>query len=226
MSAAVLIPWRKADEQRGRLLRHVVGCLRAAGLEVIVGRHTDGPWCKALAIADALERTDADLLVLHDADVIVPGLAEGIEAVRAGARWAVPHGHVRRLDAPSTELVLGGGELRGRLTEAAYWGHAGGGCTVIGRADYESAPIDPRFLGWGREDDACAIAWRTLHGEPWRGSEPLWHLWHEPQERANRKYGSSENNALYRRYYEASGRGIGEMRALVDEARAATRNPA
>ncbi len=227
MTTAVLIPWRETDDRRARLLAHVVGRLRTDGHDVFIGEHTDGPWCKSLAIAAALDRTDADVLILHDADVIIPGLPAAIEAVASGAaRWAVPHGQVRRLDERSTDAVLAGGELRGRLSEAAYYGHAGGGCSVIGRADYEACPLDPRFLGWGRDDDAACLAWTTLYGPPWRGTEPLWHLWHKPQERANRKYGSDGNNALYRRYHEATGRGPDAMRALVDEAKATTRHRA
>lgn len=224
MTVGVVIPWRHEPARVGAV-EHVEQHLRltlAPPWTMARGRHDEVPWVKALAVADGLRKCPGgpdDILVLHDADVIVPGLLAAIEAVVSGeARWAIPHGQVRRLDEPSTAVVLAGGELRGRLTEAAYYGHAGGGCTVLRRADYESVPLDPRFVGWGREDDAWALALRSLLGEPWRGTEPCWHLFHPPQPRENRKYGSDANNALYRRYHEATGYGPAAMRALVDEA--------
>jgi hypothetical protein len=228
----VVIPWRHEPARRAPLT-HVWRYVQnqplppSALLTVALGEHDDGPWVKALAVDQGVAKLpEVDVLVIHDADVICGGLTEAIDAVaRGGVSWAIPHGQVRRLDEASTAKVLAGGELGGRLTEAAYWGHAGGGIVVLRRDVYEDCPMDPRFVGWGREDDAWALALRTLHGDPWRGVEPCWHLWHPEPERSNRKYGSDANNALYRRYYEATGRGQAEMRALIEEARATTRNP-
>lgn len=227
MTVRAVIPWRH-EPARAPLLDFVWLRLRPmlpTPYSIALGEHARGPWVKALAVDAGLRQWPTapdDILVIHDADVIMPGLPAAIEAVRSGeARWAIPHGQVRRLDEPSTAAVVAGGELRGRLTEAAYYGHAGGGCTVLRRADYEAVPLDPRFVGWGREDDAWALALRTLLGEPWRGIEHCWHLFHPPQPRENRKYGSDASNALYRRYHEATGYGPDVMRALVDEAREA-----
>lgn len=217
---AVVIPWRYEAGREPALtfVRH-----RLAH-RVVIGQTYGDEWVKAEAIARGLALTNADVVVIHDADVVVPDLDVAIEAVIDGAPWAVPHGHVRRLDEASTAKVLAGGPLCGRLTEGAYWGHEGGGVVVIRREVYEDCPMDARFVGWGREDDAWALALRTLYGQPWRGMEPLWHLWHPEPPRSNRKYGNEANNALYRRYWEASGHGVEAMRDLVDEAVAATRN--
>lgn len=56
----------------------------------------------------------------------------------------------------------------------------------------------------------------TLHGHPWRGDAPLFHLWHPPQERISRQVGSQENQALRRRYLKASNH-PDKMRAIIKE---------
>jgi hypothetical protein len=217
--ADVVIPWRPDGPDCSAALHYVLAYLAGQGLRTILIESPSGPWVKALAVADAIGWSTAPIVVMHDADVICEGLTGAIEAVAEGAAWAIPHGQVRRLDQPSTTKVLAGGPLAGRLCEPAYRGHAGGGIVVLRRKVYDACPLDPRFVGWGREDDAWALALHTLHGEAWRSVADLWHLWHPEQPRSNRKYGNDANNALYRRYHEASGRGREAMKALVTEAR-------
>ncbi len=167
-------------------------------------------------MADALSRTDADIIVVADADVACDGIQTAVEAVEAGAAWAVPHSRVHRLTEAATEAVLAGGQLEGDTVDRPYFGHPGGGLVVLPRTHYEACPIDPRFAGWGHEDDAWAIALTTMHGEPWRGTAPLWHLWHPPQERPSRREGSPESKALFRRYRHAS-RDVLRITALLEE---------
>lgn len=192
------------------------------GWPIVLGHHTDGPWCKALAVRDALEQTDADVLVVADADVWTNGLPGAVQAVQDGQAWAVPHRGVHRLTEASTGLYVAGkplGELE--LDESAYLGFEGGGITVIRRDVYEDCPIDSRFTGWGGEDDAWGFALRTLHGPPMRPTRhlPLAHLWHPAQQRATRSFGSLEGRELRKRYARAQGDKL-TMRRLVEEAKA------
>ncbi len=205
MSVAVLIPWRRTDcPYRSRALAWVVAKLEADGWAVVMGEHNDGPWCKARAVAAALQQTDSEVLVIHDADVWCDGLRAAVAAVEAGAAWSVPHRGVFRLDEPGTVRLMAGEPLEALpLAERAYLGVEGGGIAVVRREIYEDCPLDARFVGWGGEDEAAGFMWRCLHGPPWRGKTPLAHCFHPSQQRACRSFGSMEGRDLRKRYARA-----------------------
>lgn len=220
-TVSVLVPWRGGQPDRERAWAYVRSWWteRHPDWQVITGSCPDGPWRKALAVEDALSRADGDVLVIADADVIADGVGEAVRAVEAGAPWAIPHNLLYRLTAEATEDVLGGAAPHARMptTQPPYEGYAGGGAAVLRREAYERHPLDPRFAGWGAEDEAAAFAWRSLVGGPWRGTAPMWHLHHEPQPRLNRHVGSKESHALLVRYQCAFKQGPAAMRKLVDE---------
>lgn len=223
MSAAVLIPWRDVGcEHRARALTFVLSRLAEHPWPVVIGRHDDGEWCKALAVADALEQTDAETLIVHDADVWCDGLPEAVDAVQAGAAWAIPHPPTRgihRLTEASTVRYLAGEPLAVLpLAESRYDGVAGGGIAVVTRSIYEACPLDPRFRGWGGEDESWGHALRALHGTAPRGPSPLVHLWHPSQPRITRRTGSEASSTLRKRYARARFRPH-QIAALIEEAR-------
>jgi hypothetical protein len=79
--------------------------------------------------------------------------------------------------------------------------------------------MDHRFVGWGQEDQAWAIALKCLFGNPWRSQNgPLWHLWHPPQERMSREKGSLSSWDLYSSYRRLAANQKG-MEELLAEAR-------
>jgi hypothetical protein len=208
VTAAVVIPWRAGCPHREASLAWLLPRWRRAGYEPILAEAPPGPWSKGAAVADGLRQTTADVLVVADADVWCDSLGDAVDAVRDGWPWMIPHDQVHRLDQGSTAAVLAGA-LPGpglRLAQSAYRGYEGGGITVVRREAYERAPLDRRFAGWGQEDESWALALRTLAGPPWRGTAPLWHLWHPPQRRDSRRWGSPASRALYQRYRRASGR--------------------
>lgn len=215
---AVIVPWRGGCPDRAAAWAWVQEQWWKAGYDPILGEHTTGPWCKAAAIEAGLAQTNADVLVLADADVWTAGVHEAIRQVREGAPWAVPHGLVYRLTEDATTQVLHGARPHPHmpLTHPVYTGWAGGGITVIQRALYTEAPIDRRFVGWGGEDEAAASAWMTLAGGPWRGADPLWHLYHPPQERVSRRWGSENAQHLATRY--ASALTPDQVRSIISEA--------
>lgn len=216
MAVAVVVPWRPGDEHREAAWQWVKNryATQHPTWEVVEGMHLGGPWCKAEAVADGLRRTTAGTLIIADADVWADNLTETISHVQPGS-WAIPHGLVHRLDQPSTTAVLSGGPLGGTLAERPYKGHPGGGIVCLHRSDYQTTPLDPRFRGWGSEDDSWAIALTVLLGKPWRGTATLWHLWHPPQERISRVTGSAESAHLFARYRRA--RTPKAMTALLEE---------
>ena len=214
----MILPWRGGCEHREAALGWVRARYARAGLPVVLGHHRTGEWNKARAVRDGLTRTRAGLLIIADADVWAGGLPAAIEEVRAGAAWAVPHRGVFRLTQNATRRLLAGGEPdHSDLTERAYLGVEGGGVTVIRRDVYEDCPLDPRFTGWGSEDESHGMALRTLYGPPWRGKAPLTHLFHPTPQRATRSFGSEAGRDLRKRYVRASGN-PDAMRALLQEA--------
>lgn len=211
--ADLVVPWR-------------AGCVhRQTAWDWVRARHThpiiegscgDGPWVKARAVADALSRSTDEIIVIADADVWCDGLDQAIEAVEHGKPWAVPHHSVYRLNEQATRTLIDTGQTVGLYDEPPYRGHLGGGIVVIRRDVYDRIPLDPRFEGWGREDDSWGYALLELVGWPAQFDHKLLHLWHPPQERPNRKRGSAANEALFIRYRDAR-RDIDVMRSLVAE---------
>lgn len=206
MTVAVLVPWSPDHAERSRNWAWLKRQWETTyGWDIIEGHPPKGPWNKSLAVADALTKTDADTLVIADADIWCPDVHLAVKSVERCATWAIPHRKVYRLNEATTSQLV-----QGRITwqtlghpaldQTPYTGIAGGGIIAIKRDAYEQAPFDPRFNGWGGEDSAAGITWTALFGPPRRGTCHLWHLWHKPQHRLTRVKGSLESDALLRRY--------------------------
>lgn len=229
VSTEIIIPWRSDCPHRARALRWVQAryAHEHPDWQVTVATAPDGPWSKGSAVNPAVERSTADVVIVADADVWTDGLPAAVAAVEAGAPWCIPHHTVHRLDEHATAAVLDGQPWQDQpLDERAYRGIQGGGFVIATREVILSTPLDARFVGWGRpgqEDECWAIALHTLHGPAWRGTAPLVHLWHPPQDRWTRRRGSRESWHLRQRYSHASANPA-HMRALIEEARHAAQH--
>lgn len=203
----VLIPWRTDEGPRAEALyRLLIPWLNRKvmnGWYPVLVVAPDGPWSKGATLARA-SCVLSSIVVVHDADVLCEGLPDAIEAVRGGAAWAIPHGDVIRLASDGS-------------VEEKHPGLAGGGIVVLTRKTFDECPMDPRFEGWGGEDESWACALTTLYGPPWRGDADLIHQWHPPAPRVSRRYGNRANEALRQRYLHANGH-PDLMRRLVTEA--------
>lgn len=229
----VIIPWRDS------------GCLhRAASLAwvleqwarhhptwaVTVATSQAEEWVKADAVMPAIAALGCnDIAIVADADVWSDHVTEAVDAAQSGdCWWAVPHLHVRRLTSWATDEVRRGADTAllnaDSIAESAYVGVLGGGMVVAPRDVLLDCPLDPRFVGWGGEDHAWGYALSTLHGMPWRGDAPLWHLWHPPQRRATRRWGSHASEALRLRYHVAREQ-PDAMAQIIDEAKQAATWP-
>lgn len=225
MSVAVVIPWRAGCEWRERALAWVTSRYQAAfpDAEVVLGACAHGgAFNRSQAILDGATKTFADVIVVADGDCWSDGLPAALDGV-FDAGWAVPHRLVHRLSCDSTDRVLAGDEWRGlplsddnAQDAKPYVGNETGTLVAVHRDVLNEVPPDRRFVGWGGEDQAWAIALNTLVGKPWRGTADLVHLWHPPQPRLNRVVGNQANRALYRRYIAARGNRQ-RMRELLDE---------
>lgn len=228
---AILLPWRTGNPHRdaagdwvtAQLARHHPD-LR---LHTTRDLDIDGPWCKALHVKAMLDQLEPDIetVIVHDIDVwLTPRpLRLGLQAVRTGTPWSVPHGKIVRLDEAGTAHVTANPAVEGPLwpsrryfAEPPYRGHPGGGIVIAGRDLLIEVPLDPRYLGWGQEDDSWGLALTTLAGRPHRGTSDLIHLWHPPQPRASRTFGNPTGRALLNRYRAAGGHPA-HMRELLAE---------
>ncbi len=212
MTVALVVPFASTDPHRLRAWDWIRDRYQRTqpDWEIVTGT-TGLPWSKARAVADALTRTDADLLVIADSDCWVHETADFVTRVESGElEWAAPHHKIVRLNQEATGRVYRDGlpeqmPHRRELTERVYDGVVGGGIVIVPRDLYTRVPLDPRFVGWGGEDESWGRALLTMTSRRVRGRHPLWHCWHPTAERLNRKIGSTENAALTERYRVAAG---------------------
>lgn len=228
MTVAVVFPWRAGCPWREASYEWTRARYQSIypDWEQVEGRSPDGPFSRAAAILDGASRTNADILVVADADVWCDPSDSIRHANRVG--WAVPHLNIHRLSDDASRRYMAGHPLAGldldrsnRQDSKPYRGNETGTLVVIRRDVLDIAPPDRRFVGWGQEDNAWGDALNCLIGQPWRGTDDLVHLWHPPQERLNRVVGNEAGRALARRYRRAR-RQPAQMRALIEEARCST----
>jgi hypothetical protein len=219
LSVAVLVPWRGGDPARERACDWVLARYRDQfpSWDLQLCEAPDGTWSKAASVNPVLAETDAEVVVVADADVWTDGLERAVFAVVCGSAWSMPHREVRRLTPEATRAVLAGNAWQGQPTERLHDGVWGGGI-VVGRRDVLlDAPLDTRFTSWGQEDVSWALALNCLHGDGWRGDASLLHLWHPPAPRLDRQRGSEEGWELRKRYGRAKNNPAA-MRALIQQA--------
>ena len=225
MTTAVLVPFRGGEPHRDRNWSWVRSRYEQSGFDVIVGTTDAEGFSRTQGILNAREQSDAEVFIVADADVWTDpaALLGGVSQARASG-WAVPNRLLHRLSEESTWRVLAGEDWHGLPLSTdndhdskPYCVNPGGTLLVVTADAFDTAPPDPRFVGWGQEDDAWATALRRLVGPEWRGSADIVHLWHPAESRRSREVGSVDNVALRRRYFIA--RSQEAMRSLVEETR-------
>lgn len=154
--------------------------------ELVEGFCPTVTWVKGAAIADALTRTNAETLVIADADVLVDPIAlmESVAAVQQGGAWSMPHANVYRSDASTAEFMCQMDDVLvpTSLDRGVYEGVPGGGIIILKHVMYDAIGGMPlAFRGWGSEDKCLAFLCEKLVGPCVRGSADLIHLWHPPQ---------------------------------------------
>lgn len=225
-TVSVLVPWSPGcgwREQAWAWVREKYS-IEFPGWELVTGDGaTPAGYSRSRAILDAASRAAGEVLVVADADVWCDPTTAVNQVDEHG--WSIPHELIHRLSPDSTRQVLAGAPWRGLPLSTdnpqdsrPYRGHPTGTLVVLRSEVLAEVPPDRRFVGWGHEDDAWALALRTLIGPPWRGRDDLVHLWHPPQPRLTRRIGSNESAALMARYRRARLRPA-QMRALLEEVR-------
>lgn len=211
--AAILVPRRKAGEERERLWLHVYDRLEADGWRVIEGYHTadEGEFNRSAAVNRAAACADgADVLVVLDADTIVggPQIASAATIARATGVVTFAFGRYAALDKAGTDKILAGFDGSWEEHVAYEFHNTASSCLALRRDLWDRlGGFDERFAGWGWEDVALSLAAQTLSGGMHRVAGTAWHLWHPPSPDAGNEQSATyqRNRALCQPYIDATG---------------------
>lgn len=209
------VPWRDLDPWRARCWAHVREHLLASGHWVREADSGAEPFSRAASRNLAVElAADADVVILHDADMIVPHRAYAEMAIRAHqtGRMVIGFSQYRALGPAITEAVLNGADpwTAEPIGVLDAWS-VGGIIAITPTAWREVGGMDEGFTSWGCEDFAFASAAKIVLGPLERHPCAAVHLWHEhgsdPENAAQQA-----NTALLERYSNAAN--LAELRAI------------
>lgn len=191
MKFAVIIPWADTGcMHRYRAFEFVrKRCQKLNPDEVIIAEGNSKAWNKGKVVNQAVMNTDADVLLILDADVCLnwKAVKRHIRLVKRGTIIS-PCRAIRRLNIEQTNNILTGGRVRGSTATDMVF-HLVGGAFMITRADFiEVGGFDERYEGWGWED--TDLAHRLIHKQCITVECDAIHLYHPPCEEkslANRR---------------------------------------
>lgn len=161
----------RRDSLLERVRSHVARVLPEA--EVVVARGPVDPYCKARVCNEGARSTTGDVILFVDGDMIHhPEMLKRAAAVEI---WGATSCKVRNLspgEFPGGKHKVRTGRVLGR-----------GGLFAFTREVWEKVGgFDEGYIGWGMEDQAIYKEVSRVLGPPEDlGSEPAWHLYHEPQ---------------------------------------------
>lgn len=194
-SVAIVIPWRdNGCRYRARNIKATAAHVGQLGWPVVHGDDTTRAHFNVSAARNrGVDQTDADIVVILDADVIVPPyyLTTAVRDAERDGGVHYPYRDVIYLDEQGSQNLLRSRAIRPahiKLRER----NAYGGCIVVRREDYlRIGGFDETFEGYGYEDlEFFRRASSTIGVK--RGVGEAHHLWHpaadrnNPQTRANR----------------------------------------
>lgn len=231
---SLLVPFRDDDGTRTRLW----DWLRPRwehyhpDVEIVVATDESAPFSKTSAVNDAARRASGDVFGILDADVWfhAAGFSHAVDLVATRrVPWCAPHSRVIRITEAATDRILDLDPTvrfpRLDLTRDAerVTPTSLGMLYLVRRDDFERVGgMDPRFAGWGWEDNAFQWVLDALVG-PWRRLDyDAFHLWHPRHRNEGGKPiwpGQTDRNAELGRRYKAARRDLRAMRQLVDEVR-------
>ena len=209
----MIVPWKPGCPYREASWRHIQQWFKdnaPDSWQIIEAQYDGHPFNKAQAVRDGFAKSFGKIIIVHDSDLFCEGLFEAVERVKGRNQWAIPHTLVYRFTEDASQQILDGTnwhEVKDQTHEKPYKGVIGGGIVVLKRELFERCPPDVRFVGWGGEDEAWGYALQLVSNQAAaRGRHPIIHLWHPPQERMTRAYGSLESKQLIDRYRSAARR--------------------
>lgn len=206
----VIVPYRPDQGHRDKLWNHLKQTYWSTfPNEIVVGEHLDGPFNRSKAINQAAQR-DWDVAVIADSDTWVPveQLHTAIQTAKHTNRLTAAFTSVMELSEPQTAEMLTGkpfpevpsfDRIRTRELETQS------SMLVITRRLWDQiGGFDPRFEGWGGEDNAFWKAATIIGGPANRVHGFAYHLWHPPALKGRRNPLYRRNQTLWRRYSRAT----------------------
>jgi len=170
------------------------------------------PWRKSWAYNLGAAAAQAEIVIFHDGDILVPeGYAA--EALRQLGSGGYDVAHLQRFlfclgERETHDLVAVIGKfLPGMIPERVRQNWRGGTLAIRKKAFEAIGGFDERFVGWGGEDIEFYDRCRLLKQQRF-GYLPFVHLWHPPQDS---KFGASRSVGLGM---------LGEMLQISRETRA------
>jgi predicted glycosyltransferase involved in capsule biosynthesis len=189
-------------------------------LEICTGSHNLGGYCRAKAINNAYQKASGDVFIIVDSDVYFPDqLLDQIASLINAYPWIVPFEKGIRLTRDASDRLLENGlpdwislppnEIDHEVTSVGAF------MNVVPRTCFEAVGgFDERFVDYGGEDEAFALALDTICGRHGRMGDIIYHLWHQPMQLTPEYY--RVNFPLYRRYQEACG-DVTKMWSIIHE---------
>jgi len=196
MSITAIIPFRARDG-REHLLEVVTEHLAEIVDDIIVCDDEGETFSRAASINKGAAEANSDLLLICDADLIVPHEQIEKAAELAAEGMVIPFTELVSLNRDATAMVMRGADpagQRGKITEAG----SGGACMIDTITFDAAGGFDSRFRGWGYESDAFLAAVETLVDPARRLEGQAFHLNH-PDE----KFRPDQNWMLWERYENA-----------------------
>lgn len=144
----------------------------------------DMPYCRAWAFNVGVKDALADVLVLHDNDMLIP--ADYSTEILDKAKNDIEVVNLKRFifylsETHSTEMFKNELSLDACAPESIMQNSEGGGSIAITRKAYdEIGGFDESFIGWGGEDNEFWERVQMLKVWPY-ANLPIVHLWHAAQ---------------------------------------------
>jgi len=148
--------------------------------EVVVADDGGDPFSRGCSINDGVARASGEMLVICDADLILPveQLDLGVVIVATRGGMCLPFNRYHYLTGAATLEVMAGVQPTPDTPRQFSMDSSVGGVCVIDRKTFNLVGgFDPSLRGWGGEDYAFWAAVDTL-AEVHRLDGFLYHLWH------------------------------------------------
>lgn len=202
-TATIVIPWRDTHPTRARDLSIVLRHLAPLGWPVVLADDPSRPdFNRAAARNQGVHQSSTDVVLLHDADMLVPHEQLTRAATQADAthRMVIAYTTYRAITDPATDRIAHGDDPFLDIHSSDIWqrtSNSTGGVYAIRSDDYQRiGGHDTSYTGWGYEDTAFhRTATRTL-GPVLRIPGDAIHLWH-PNECAPHTPHYQANRARY-----------------------------
>lgn len=181
MRVHVGIPWRAGDPWREQAFAYVQIHLRGAGLDPVPYDNGADIFSRAGSRNLAVRCADADVVILHDADIVLPAAAylEAAELALSSDRLVIGFNRYRPLSKARTVEAFGGADpfALEPIDELVDFS-VGGVLAITPECWWAAGGMDERYVDWGCEDFAFADAAGAALGPVLRVDGPAVHLWH------------------------------------------------